>query len=159
MRRGRRFYCASICFSLRPADVSITFKLPLLHPFIIEWRQLNAELITLAPLAGYVLKNNYTLNKLWGAIHWITAFFSLSLFMASRDWVDEANVMFLSIPVGRECGSGGDGRTPAIYDRCTLAKRNPALLVECRATPYALCLKRNSLTSSHKCILNARWIK
>ena len=48
--------------------------------------------------------------------------------------------MFPSIPVGRECASlqRRGRRTPAIYDRCTLAKRNPAVLVECRDTIRSL---------------------
>jgi hypothetical protein len=41
--------------------------------------------------------------------------------------------MFLSIPAGRECLFA-----PAIYDRCTLAKRNPPILVECRDTICSL---------------------
>jgi len=147
------FHCA--------ADVSITFKLPLLHPFIIEWRQLNAELITLAPLGGCVLKNNYTVNKLWGAIHWITAFFSLTLCLWPLviEWMRRMSCFFpfRSVASAPLYNGGGDAHlrfmTGALWRNAIL----PFWLSA--ATPYALCFKWNSLTSSHKCISNARWIK
>lgn len=154
-------FIASICFSLlrwRVNHIQIaTFASAAIYHRVTPIK-CRINYAARAPLADCVLKNNYTVNKLWGAIHSITAFFYGRARARVLSWLSgwgECHVSFHSSWT-RVALCSGDA--PAIYDRCTLVKRNPPILVECRDTICSL-FEEEFINLAHKCILNARWIK